>query len=238
LLPEGVNIGLYSGVSSGRAIERRMESVTANLANVDTPGYKRVSTATKAFQVPGGGPGDIELSATSVTDFSQGDLRPSASPFHLALMGQGFFAVEGTDGELYTRRGSFHVDQTGMLLTDEGYPVAWESNPTAIEPTGDLVTVDGSGLVRQGNLEIGRIRFVDFARPERLQTIGGGYFQAGPGTAEQPPDAVVYQHHLEASNVSGIDELVGMITMQRSFESAKSVMQLIDQSYGRLTAAR
>ena len=233
-----MNIGLYSGVSAGRANERRMEAITANLANVDTPGYKRVSTATKAFQMPGGSASDVELSAFSVTDFTQGDLRPSANPYHMALMGQGFFAVEGPEGELYTRRGAFRVDQAGVLLTDEGYPVAWETSPAPIDPTGEMVTVDGIGMMRQGNAEIGRIKFVDFANPAELGTIGGGYFTGNSGAAEQPSDAVVDHHHLEASNVSSIDELVGMIAIQRSFESSRNVMQLIDQSYGRLTANR
>jgi flagellar basal-body rod protein FlgF len=233
-----VNIGLYSGVSAGRANERRMEAITANLANVDTPGYKRLSTATKAFQVPGGGKTDLQLSAFSVVDFTQGDLRTSSNPYHLALMGEGFFAVEGPVGELYTRRGAFHVGQDGVLLTDEGYPVAWESNPAPIDPTGDIVTVDGSGFMRQGSAGIGRIKFVDFANPQQLAGIGGGYFTGNVGAGEQPASADVHQHRLEASNVSSVDELVEMIAIQRSFESSRNVMQLIDQSYGRLTSMR
>ncbi len=231
-----MNFGILNGVRASNANEKRLEAITANLANVDTPGYKRQSTAIKAFRVPGSDETDLGLNTSATTDFSQGDLRPSSNPFDLALMGTGFFAVEGPDGELYTRRGAFRLDQNGVLLTDEGYPVAWESNPGEINPTGDLITVDASGLMHQGNKEIGRIKVVDFANPQRLENLGGEYYLANRATPEKPSTATVHQHHLEASNVSSIDELVGMISIQRSFEASQNVMQLIDQTYSALTA--
>ncbi len=233
-----MNLGLYSGVSAGRASERRLEAITANLANLNTPAYKRISTGTRAFVVPGGGPGEIEIAAHSRTDFSQGDLEPSGSAYHMALMGSGFFAVEGPQGEFYTRNGEFHVNQDGVLITTEGYPVAWERNNAPIDPTGEMVTVDAAGEMRQGNQQIGRLKVVDFASPANLKQLGGGYFEPKRGNSPEASDAVVHQHNLERSNVASIDELVGLISAQRTFESAKNVMQLIDQSYGRLTSLR
>lgn len=233
-----MNIGLYSGVSAGRANERRLEAITANLANVDTPAYKRAKTSTKAFRLPGAKPGEFGLTTSSTLDFTQGALKSSSSPYHLGLMGQGFFAVEGPEGEMYTRDGQFHVNDRGLLQTPEGYPVAWERLAAPIDPTGDIITIDGIGTVRQGAEELGRIKFVDFEDPAGLQVHGGGYYEAQRGSVEKPSDATVHQHQLESSNVSSIDELVAMITIQRSFENAKTVMTLIDQSYGRLTQIR
>lgn len=236
--PEGVDNGLYSGVASARANERRLEAITANLANLDTPAYKRVSTGTRAFQVPGGREADIETVAHATTDFTQGELQSSANPYHLALMGNGFFVVDGPDGQLYTRNGEFHVDQNGELLTNEGFPVAWETKSAPIDPTGEIVSVDASGQMRQGSLEIGQLSLASFGDPSSLEKLGGGYFLARRGNSERPTDAVVHQHYLERSNVSSVDELVGLIAVQRSFENAQNVMQLIDQSYERLTASR
>jgi flagellar basal body rod protein FlgG len=231
-----VNIGIYNGVSAARASQRRLEAITSNLANLETPGHKRSSTSTRAFQVPGGKDGEIELATVAETDFSQGPLRNSANPFHMALEGSGFFAVEGPRGELYTRNGAFHVDQAGVLQSAEGYPVAWDAVSGAINPTGDEISIDGSGTVKQGKLEIGRVRFVDFEQPQELENLGGGYYEASASAGELPSAAVVRHQMLEGSNVQGIDELVAMISIQRNFESARNVMQLIDQSYGRLTA--
>jgi flagellar basal body rod protein FlgG len=235
---ESVNLGIYNGVTAGRANERRLEAITANLANLDTPAYKRISSGTRAFQLPGGRPGDHEIVTHTQTDFTQGTLTPSSSSYHMALMGQGFFQVEGPHGELNTRNGLFHVDAEGNLQSEEGYPVAWEFKTGQIDPTGELVTVDGGGLMRQGNVEIGQVKIVDFDRPTKLESIGGGYFLANAASGETESDAVIHQNHLESSNVTSIDELVAMITIQRSFENAKNVMSLIDQSYGRLTQIR
>jgi flagellar basal body rod protein FlgG len=233
-----VNIGLYSGVNAARASERRLEGIAANLANVDTPAFKRVATGVEAVRMQGGGELDLGLRATALTDFSQGPLEPSSSPYHLALMGPGFFAVEGPRGELYTRNGSFHVDDSGVLQTNEGYPVAWERRGNPIDSTGEVVTVDGRGVVRQGQLEVGKLKVTDFTDRAALQDLGDGYFQASAGNREVAAEGVVHQHNLEGSNVSSIDELVAMIAVQRGFESARNVMSLIDQSYGRLTQSR
>jgi|LWDU01.1.fsa_nt_gi flagellar basal body rod protein FlgG len=213
-----------------------MEATTSNLANLQTPGHKRMSLGTRAFEVPGGQPGETELTTFSQIDFSQGPLQPSANPYHMALEGSGFFAVEGPEGELYTRNGTFHVDERGILQSNEGYPVAWESRGTPIDATGEAISVDGSGQVRQGRTEIGRLRLVGFTAPEKLALLGAGYFQAPRSAGEEAPIAIVRHKMLEGSNVQSIDELVAMISIQREFEAARNVMQLIDQSYGRLTS--
>lgn len=231
-----MNIGLYNGVSAARASQRRLEAISSNLANLNTPGHKRSTTGTRAFQVPGGSPEDFELSIFAQTDFTQGPLNKSANQYHMALEGTGFFEVEGTDGPLYTRNGAFRVDQAGVLQTAEGYPVAWDATGAPIDPVGERLTVDGTGTMKQGRVEIGRVRFIDFESPHKLTTIGGGYYEAEQGAGELPSAAVVRHQMLEGSNVQGIDELVAMITIQRNFESARNVMQLIDQSYGRLTS--
>ena len=232
-----MDTGLYSGVSALRTAEKRLEAITANLANIDTPGFKRQAGATRAFTVPGA-EGYLEVDTRHRSDFTQGDLKSSSSPYHLALEGRGWFVAEGPSGELYTRCGTFRVDGAGVLQTAEGYPIAWESNGGLIEAHGDLVQIDGSGAVRQGEKEVGRLRLVDFANDAVLSSIGGGYFTAKEGVSELPAEGVVHQGHLENSNVSSMDELVAMITVQRSFESANRLVQMINQTYERLLQQR
>jgi flagellar basal-body rod protein FlgF len=215
-----------------------MEAITANLANVDTPGYKRVTTGTRAFDVPGSSNGETELYTHSVTDFVQGSLTPSSSPYHLGLMGEGFFAVDGPNGELLTRSGNFRVDQAGILQSDEGYPVSWMQTNGPIVPNGEMVLVDATGRVRQGQKDLGQIKITSVQVPDELEKLGQGYYRPLEGNFEVPATATVYQNQLEGSNVSSIDELVAMITVQRSFESAKNVMSMIDQSYAKLMQIR
>lgn len=235
---EGVNIGLYSGVAAARSAERRLEAITSNLANLDTPGFKRLSTGTRAFELPGRPGSDHGIETHARTDYGQGDLKHTANPYHVALSGPGFFAADGPGGELLTRNGAFHVDERGTLLTQEGHPVVWTGPTSPIDATGEAITIDGSGQVRQGTKSLGQLRLVDYTRPQELQKLGGGYYIANPGMEEVPCGSTVYQGNLESSNVTGIDELVAMVSVQRSFESAQSVMRLIDQSYSRLTTVR
>ena len=232
-----MDTGLYSGVSALRTAEKRLEAITANLANVDTPGFKRQSGATRAFTVPKA-EGYLEVDTRHRSDFSQGDLERSSSPYHLAIEGRGWFVAEGESGELYTRRGSFRVDGAGVLQTSEGNPVAWESTNAVIDPHGEIVQVDAKGAVRQGNTEIGRLRITDFENESALSSIGGGYFTATEGAREVAAEGSVHQGHLESSNVSSMDELVSMITVQRSFESANRLVQMINRTYERLLQQR
>ena len=232
-----MDTGLYSGVSALRTAEKRLEAITANLANVDTPGFKRQGGATQAFTVPAA-EGYLEVDTRHRSDFSQGDLERSSSPYHLAIEGRGWFVVDGASGELYTRRGNFRVDGAGILQSAEGQPVAWETSGGIVDPHGDIVQIDSEGVVRQGESEIGRIRVVDFANDEALSSVGGGYYTATESANELPAEGSVHQGHLESSNVSSMDELVAMITVQRSFESANRLVQMINRTYERLLQQR
>ena len=123
----------------------------------------------------------------------------------------------------------------GGLVTDEGYPLAWSRSSSPIDPVGDPIAIDGEGTVRQGSLEIGVLRLVNFAHHGSLRQDSKGFWVAPRGLAEATHTAVVHQGALEQSNANGMDELVEMIAVQRSFESAASVMSSVEESYRRLT---
>lgn len=233
-----MDIGLNSGVDALRAYERNLDAITANLANLDVPAYKRQGTSTHAFEVQVHGETHRTLRTHNTTDFTQGNLEPTGNPFDLALEGDGFFAVETDSGEAYTRNGRFHVDGQGVLQTADGLPVVWEGARGTIDPVGELVTIDESATVRQGGAQIGRLKLVDFARRSALALDGEGNFHAPRGLEPEPAAALVHQATIEASNASSVDELVAMIRVQRGFETATSLIKSIDQSYRRLNAPR
>ena len=233
-----MDTGLYSGVAAMGAAEKRLEAIAANLANLDTTAYKRTSTATAVFEVPRGPAKRRELATTDTIDFTQGVLERTGNPLDLALDGRGFFAVETRDGEAYTRDGAFRVDEQGVLLTQDGDPVAWDGARATLAPVGEAVTVDGAGVVRQGSQELGRLKLVDFADPSRLARDPRGLWHARRDLDPAASTATVHQGALERSNASSIDELVAMIRVQRGFESATSLVRSIDQSYRRLNQQR
>ena len=233
-----MDTGLYSGVAAMRASEKRMEAITANLANLDTPAFKRLTSSTRAFDLGEGARRRTEVVTQNAVDFGQGVLERTGNALDLGLEGPGFFAVESPAGEVYTRNGSFHLDEQGVLQTQDGYPVAWEGARGVLTPVGDPITVDGSGLVRQGANDVGRIKLAGFAEPARLEHDARGYWHAPADLAPAAPEATVHQGASERSNASSIDELVEMVRVQRSFESAASLMRSIEQSYRRLNQQR
>lgn len=231
--------GIYSGVSALDVGERRMDTISANLANLSTPGYKRLGSSTKAFEMPGrNGTVRRGLHSGQVIDFTQGALQRTGNQTDLALMGDGFFAVDGPGGEVYTRRGNFHFDSDGVLKSVEGFPVAWDGARGTLDATGEEVLIDGSGAVRQGGREVGRLKLVDFADRQALTFDNQGYFLAPPRAPREPATADVHQGALEASNASAIDEMVQMIQVQRAFQTSSKLMSSIDQTFRRLTQPR
>ena len=230
-----MNSGLYRAASAMVGHQQRLDAISANLANVGTTGYKRNSTALHQFLVPRSeGPIRGQVLRTQ-TDFGQGNLVTSPHEYDLALSGEGFFTVDGPDGELYTRDGSFEIDPEGVLMSRMGMPVTWETKISAIDPTGMPVVVDSSGVVFQDDLEIGRLRLANFENTEGLRMVGGGYWTAPPDLRETTPTATVHQYSLEESNSSGTEEIIAMIGVQRAFESTANLVQSIERSYSRLT---
>lgn len=230
--------GLFSGVEAMRAGERQLDAIAANLANLDSPAYKRQNTVTHAFDIGVGEHRQRTVRTETSTDFSQGEIARTGNALDLALEGDGFFVVETPTGEAYTRDGAFHIDENGVLQSASGSAVAWDGARGRIEPIGDPVTIDATGVVRQGVNQLGKLRVVDFADKHALSIDREGYFHAPRGQSPTTPTATVHQGAVEKSNSTSIDELVAMIRVQRGFESASSLVKSIEQSYRRLNAQR
>ncbi len=230
--------GLYEAVQAMSAAERRLDAVTGNLANLGVDGYKRRSPATQSFETMLRGKLVRQIETRSIVDHGQGPLEQTGNAYDLALSGAGFFTVETPTGEAYTRNGKFHLNGEGVLQTLDGLAVAWEGPRGTIDPLKEAPTIDPEGLVLQGDTQVGRLKFVDFVRRDRMTQDASGYYHADPGQRETTHEAVMRQGFLERSNVSAIDEMVSMISVQRSFESSTRMMNMIDQTYRRLMAAR
>jgi flagellar basal body rod protein FlgG len=230
-----VNVGLYRSAVAMSAQQRRLDSIAANLANVGTVGFKRGVTASHEVEVerPRGKVRGVTTLAR--VDFGQGNLQRTGRDLDLALYGDGFFAVEGPEGEVYTRDGGFHMTESGALVTELGNPVAWAEFNGAIDPVGLPLVIDEAGGVRQGNQNIGRLRVVDFPDKGALTMDSQGFWSAPPRVLPQPSDAQVHQYALEESNANGVEEMVDMIAVQRSFEVVARTFKAIDETYERLT---
>lgn len=240
LLSDGrMDTALYAGVNAMNANEKRLDIIAANLGNMGVAGYKRHSLFSQALaKTNSTGQQSLHVSVGASIDFGQGQIDRTGSKLDVALDGEGFFVVDTQDGPAYTRGGRFHLDEGGILHTQDGQVVAWEGSPGRLKAVGDEITIDAGGRVRQGVDEVGRLRIVDFEKKSTLVPDGVGYFRAPSTSVTRTSTALVHQGALERANIEPIDELVGMIAAQRSFENATTLMRSLEQIYRRLNQPR
>lgn len=205
----------------------RLERVATNLANVQTPGYKREVLAARPFaeQVANG------VAATSVhTDQRPGTLKATGQALDFAVAGPGWFEVTTPRGPAYTRQGQFRLDAGGRLVTQQGYPVMGVSgeivvpdgNPT-VDSEGRLFAAAGTG--RPGAPALAQFRIARFEAGVALQRLGEGLvLPQGAPVQTTPNDGIqVRQGHLENSNVSQMHEMVRLLETVRHLETLQKV---------------
>jgi flagellar basal-body rod protein FlgF len=216
--------------SSINALMREYETITNNLANVSTTGYKRRCNAfSKSLQGQMTGTGADEFLAGSINlnsslDFSQGNLSETGRPLDFALHGKGFFVIETPNGPLYTRNGMFHTNQNGQIIDSHERIVAGDAGPITIPSDVGIsqLSVSNDGSISAGGIPIGKFQLVDFEDNEDKLVPTGDSCYRMPDKNIQPVAAenvVVKQGNQEISNVKMIEELVDMITVSRLYEA-------------------
>ena len=212
-----MNIGYFYAVRGAIKQNQRMDSISNNLANVNTAGFKQDKVSFEDYII------------NSVrTDFSQGALRATGRELDVALQGQGFFKIQTPNGPAYTRNGTFHIDAQGNLVNGQGYQVLGEGGPVQLgELTGPL-TVDSKGNITSGQEDLAVLALVELADTTHLKGEEGGLLVwNGPGEPAEAAalDVEVVQGHLEQSNVSVVYEMANMIESHRSFEAYIKAIQ-------------
>jgi flagellar basal body rod protein FlgG len=219
-------------VAAAGGLRARMEALDMlanNIANASTAGFKRDSefyalyeTAEAAAQ--GYGTAALPLIEKPWTDFAQGTLQQTGNPVDLALSGPGFFAVQGPSGALYTRTGSFQIASTGLVATQEGYPLRLVGGQTLRVQPGPF-QISSDGTVRQGEQTLGRLEIADF--PEGTLTKQGATLFRPIDPAQAPLAAAgteVHQGKLEAANVSSAESAVRLVGLMRQFEALQKAI--------------
>lgn len=228
-----MDVGLYHTVAAMSSNQQRVEIVSANIANSDSAGFKRMLHVAHGRQGWGRNPAYEQVVTGTRLDLQQGVLERTGEAFDLALDGPGFFVLDGPNGERLTRDGSFAVDQSGVLVSRDGRAVQWSGPRGVLDP--DLsFQVDSRGQVKQEGLPAGRIRIVDVPEYDGIEPDDEGGYRLRAGATLVESDAAVNQGFIERANIQTIDELVELISAQRAFESAAQAFRTIDQSYRRL----
>jgi len=234
--------GLYSAATALDAAETRHRIASENLAHVHQPGYRRRIIGQTTFknelsktQDPSGYSKTLGTSVTESdihVDHSSGVLDQSQRPLDVAIQGEGFFAVDGPEGPLFTRNGRFHVSAEGTLITIDGLPVRGKHGSIIIPIEGGTggLQIDQGGRVIVNGQEVGQLELTRFEEPQELLTAGASLF-ADPGTAgAQEAQVQVLQGYVERSNVTPIDELVSIMLSSRQYEAARKALTSIDET--------
>lgn len=226
-------------ITSAAALDSHMriqDTVAFNVANVNTPGFKRRVSATKnraqSFQEllnVENVPPALPRSFNSI-DFSQGDIRQTGNPLDVALNGEGFIKIDTPRGVRYTRNGNFTVTKDGKLAMQNGDPVALKDSGAPLSRTGGQVVITEDGTILQGVTKVGKLDVVNFDKADldRLIPENGAVFIAPEDVQEKASDATVHQASLEGANVSAVKEFVSMVAIQRNFEAVSRMMQRMD----------
>lgn len=252
-----MNSALWVSKTGLSAQDVALRTISNNLANVSTVGYKkdRVVFEDLMYQIqqqPGGLssqnsqlPSGTQLGAGvrvagTQKQFTVGSIQTTEQPLDFAIEGRGFFQITLPDGGVgYTRSGNFQLDQDGQLVTANGY--AMEPAITVPANTNSItVGVDGTVTANQTGdaspTQIGNIQLVDFVNPAGLEAAGSNLYRetassgaAQQGTAGENGLGQIIQGALEASNVSVVEELVNMVATQRAYEMNSRVVSTADQ---------
>ena len=232
---------LLVGLSRQVVLERQMDVVANNIANITTNGYKADRSLFQEFLRSGAhednfAPSDRRVSfvndRATFHDFSQGPTQETKNPLDVAIDGSGFLVVQTPEGERYTRDGNLTVNNQGQLVTQSGYPVLGNAGPIVFQQTDKDISIaaDGYVTVLEGTGRIdsirGKLRVVNFAQPQQLVKEGNNLYSAGEGNPAAPDTTSrLRQGFIEKSNVNSVTEMSRMIEITRTYTQISSLLQ-------------
>lgn len=256
---------LNSAASGMEAQMAQIDSISNNLANVNTTGYKKSRAEFQdllyeTLQEPGANTSaqsqapvgiqrgmGVKVSGTQ-RNFEMGNPVSTSRDLDMMIRGDGFFMVQLPTGEVgYKRDGSFYKSSNGRIETIEGYPL----QPEITVPAGAKrleITDDGTVWVMMNESErqqVGQVQLATFVNNGGLKAMGKNIFLAteASGAANvlppnQSPAGSIMQNYLESSNVDVVREMTDMISTQRAFEMNSKVIQTVDQMLQNTTGLR
>ncbi len=239
--------GLYTAAKGMMVAQANVDVSSQNMANVNTPGYRKDDTLVSAFpgmllaRLDGNGAAPIGRTTTGsaldgiYTSFEEGAVHDTGNPLNMAVSGNAFFTVKGQQGQLFfTRNGDFQLNQNKQLVTSAGDSVVGDLNGQAEEifvPDGKLsVASDGalSGATDSQGREIAKLYLT--AKPAGATWLKVGSSLFSGSSAAPAPGYAVRQDASEDSNVNAVAEMVKMLDSMRAYEANAKVIQVTDST--------
>ncbi|MBA1154713.1 flagellar basal-body rod protein FlgF [Microvirga mediterraneensis] len=226
---------LYVALSAQVAMEKRLNTIANNVANMNTGGFR--ADEVKFEEI-------LSLAAKENVSFASsghnyvsrrtGPVVKTDNPLDVAIQGEAWFAFDGPGGAVYTRDGRFKMNENGDLLTVEGYRVLDAGgSPIALDPMGGAPTIGHDGTITQGTNQVGAIGLFNLRNDSRLSRFGNsGVRSSIPGEVVQDFNSTgIKQGFSEGSNVNPVLEMTKMIAVQRNFDSAATTIQESESTF-------
>ena len=226
---------IYTAMTGAKHILNQQATVTNNLANVNTSGFREQIDSFRAVPVISEGlpTRSFVVDATVGTNFAEGVIQQTGNPLDVAIKGKGWIALQLPDGtEAYTRTGHLKLDENGLLQTQNGLNVMGDGGPINVPPDTEIFiakdgTVSGIATNTTPNVvtALGRIKLVN---PPEAELVHGddGLFRAKDGNpfdADENVEAI--GGAIESSNVNIAEAMVNMISLARNFEMHMNMLK-------------
>jgi len=254
---------LWTAKTGLEAQQTKMDVIANNLANVSTNGFKKSRAVFQDLLYQNmrqaGGRNDMQNVLPAGLQIgsgvrpvateriqTQGSLEQTGNSKDVAIDGKGFFQVLMPDGNnAYTRDGSFQVNESGQLVTADGYPI----QPAVLIPQDALsITIGKDGVVTvtqpgsNESTQVGQLSLSTFANPAGLQSIGDNLYleTSASGMRNESTPGLngagrLDQGYVETSNVNVVEEMVSMIQTQRAYEINSKAVQTSDEMLAKLS---
>ncbi len=232
---------LLVGLSRQTVLERQLDVLANNIANVNTVGYKADESLFEEYLTSGAHEDNFKGTDRRVSyvqdrgtfhNFAQGAEQATSNPLDVAIDGAGFLTVQTQGGERYTRDGNLQINNVGQLVTNSGDQVLGTSGAIVFQPTDHDINIspDGTITVVEGTARTdsirGKLRLASFADAQKLLKQGNNLFSAPDGnTAQQDTKSTVRQGFVEKSNVNVVVEMANMMQVTRTYTQIANILQ-------------
>jgi len=253
---------LWTASTGMMAQQLNVDTISNNIANVNSIGYKKTrvefkdllyETMERGMVLDGKGkPVNLQVGhgvmvSATTKFFTAGNLDNTTNPYDLAIDGPGFFKVVGPKGdEMYTKDGSFKISVDGdsmKLVTADGYYVQGVNGEIDLGSNVKDIVIDETGMIIVKRTdetieEMGNISISTFVNPAGLESVGKNLYKSSLASgeafdaAEDGSGGGVLQGFLESSNVQVVEEMVKLIQAQRAYEINSKSIQTADEMLG------
>jgi flagellar basal-body rod protein FlgF len=213
---------LYVSLSAQISLERRLETIAANISNANTVGY-RVDGVSFQAELAKAGDQNVAFVGAGAGYISRigGPLIQTGNPLDIAVKGEGWFALQSGGRTIYTRDGRMTMDQSGALLSLTGDPVLDASGaPITLDPAAGPPNIAQDGMISQNGRQVGAVGLFTLDPAAQLTRAGtSGFTSDKPGqpVLDFGGDGVV-QGMVEGANIDPVREMARLIEVSRTFD--------------------